>query len=96
MPLWSGARALASGHVDEVHTYVTEAQRLGERAGSVNAQALVPTQRWFLAGELADRDAIRAVFGEFEIVDSMGPWVPISRALVHAQLDEISDARANR
>jgi tetratricopeptide (TPR) repeat protein len=95
VPLWDAALALARGRLDEARDRLDEARLVGAQAGSANAETLVLTFEFFRAAELADRTAMRALFERSPLDESMGPWVPITLALVHACLGEVSAARAS-
>jgi tetratricopeptide (TPR) repeat protein len=95
VPIWYAGLELARGRWDEAAAQVAEAEQMGRQAGSQNAQTLVITHRFLRAAELADRDALRAIFDNFPLDESMGPWVPVTLALVHASVGEIHAARAS-
>jgi hypothetical protein len=94
VPLWRAAEAFGQGRIGDCRRHLNDARSEGERASSANATALVATITWFLAGELADQDALRHMFEQFELDDASGPWVPITRTLHDAQLGNWSAARA--
>jgi tetratricopeptide (TPR) repeat protein len=94
VPLWAAAFAFARGELEEAATALAQAEGLGGQAGSGNARVLVSSHRWSAAAELADPAAMRASVEGVDFDDSMGPWVPVARAFMHAACGEISAARA--
>ncbi len=94
VPLWRAALAFMQGRAGEARELLAVANELGVGAGSVNAQALVPTLRWFLAGEFNDTDDIEALFADMGLETMREPWVPITSALIDAQLGHLGQARA--
>lgn len=95
VPLWTAALAFARGELEAAGTALTEAEELGERAGSRNARILVTSHRWSAAAESADPAAMRASVEGIDFDDSMGPWVPIARGFMHATCGEVSAARSS-
>ena len=93
IPLWRAAIAFGQGRIADCRELLAVAENEGTAAGSVNAQALVPTMRWFLAAELADVDDLRALAVSYWLDDGLGPWVPISKALFVAQVGDLDIAR---
>jgi tetratricopeptide (TPR) repeat protein len=94
VPLWTAALAFARGDLEEAAAAVDEAERVGARAGSSNAQVLVTSHRWSAAAELADPGSMRAAVEGIEFDEGMGPWVNIAKGFMHATCGEVSAARA--
>jgi tetratricopeptide (TPR) repeat protein len=93
VPLWQGALALAEGRFDDCRSAVSEAERLGAAAGSVNAGMLCPTLRWCLAVDSSDQAALVELVGSVSLERFEGAWVPFAHAMMTAQLGDIALAR---
>ncbi|GAB0102287.1 AAA family ATPase [Nocardia sp. JMUB6875] len=90
-PLWRAMTALAAGRFPACAEALAEAARLGEIAGSANAFVLTSTLRWCLAADTSDRAELLELGRLLDDIDAV--WVSFTKALVHAQLGDIGDAR---
>jgi hypothetical protein len=92
-PLWRSLWALAEGRYDESDALLGQSLRLGE--GSANAELLNVVARWWLCSGRGDDAGLQELFREFDLAQFPDLWAHVSRALLAAQLDDLSGARAS-
>ncbi|MEU9079499.1 AAA family ATPase [Kitasatospora sp. NPDC048538] len=93
VPLWRGARALMEGRYADCAAAVEEVAELGRRAGSGNAALLAATQRWCLAAQGGDLDALRGSRADATVLEQhSGVWPRVTLALIAAQLGDPEEA----
>lgn len=95
VPLWNAALALAAGQLDEAAAQLDDAEHIGARANSVNAEALVPSHLFIRYAELDDKAGLRDLFAVLDSGALTGPWVPISAAYARSLLGEVEAVRAD-
>jgi hypothetical protein len=92
-PLWRAAWAMAEGRWEQCEKELELSLALGQ--GSANASLLSMVARWPLYAWSGQRDRLAAHLEAFELEQFEGLWAEISRALFHAQLGDLEQARAH-
>ncbi|WP_283948641.1 ATP-binding protein [Streptomyces panaciradicis] len=93
VPLWRGTRALMEGRYADCAAELDEVERLGRRAGSVNAGLLAVTQRWCLYTETGDRAGLEGIMAEAAVLErSPLLWPRVTLALLAAQTGRPEEA----
>lgn len=93
VPMWQAMRAIREGRIADSEPHLAQAERLGRRAASRNAEALLTTLRWCRSGELGAADEIQRLLGDVDLLSYGGLWPHVSLALVAAQTGRPDEAR---